>query len=331
MSALPIIDIGPLHSDPTGDAAALVACELASACHEVGFAYIVGHVVDEALAHKLFEMSDAFFSQSLAERQSIAIVNSAAFRGYTTLGDERTNGKSDWREQIDFGPEQSPPDAFDSPAWKRLRGPNQWPVSEPAFKPTMLVWMEQMNELGLTTLRALATGLGQATDTFDGAFLPEADAHVKVIHYPTRRDAESLQGVGTHHDTGVLTFITQSGSGLQVETPNGFIDAPPIEGAYLMNLGEMLQRATNGYLKATPHRVVSPVNTDRMSIAFFFNPRYESVFEPIALPPDLARDAPGGEHHTIDDEIHAVFGENNLRTRLRSHPDVAARHYADLS
>jgi isopenicillin N synthase-like dioxygenase len=126
----------------------------------------------------------------------------------------------------------------------------------------------------------------------------------------------------------VLTFIAQQGQGLQVEVPDGFVDAPPMRGAYIMNLGEMLQRWTSGYLRATPHRVISPVGGERISVAFFFNPRFETVFEPIELPPELAAHAPGGEHDKISDEIHALFGENNLRTRLRSHPDVAARHYS---
>ena len=165
-------------------------------------------------------------------------------------------------------------------------------------------------------------------DCFDHAFLPDSDVHVKVIRYPERAEAEAEQGLGAHHDTGVLTFIAQDGLGLQVETPAGFVDATPMSGAYIMNLGEMLQRSTSGYLKATRHRVISPVGGERISVAFFFNPRFETVFEAIELPAELAAHAPGGTHDKIDDEIHALFGENNLRTRLRSHPDVAARHYS---
>ena len=59
-------------------------------------------------------------------------------------------------------------------------------------------------------------------------------------------------------------------------------------GAYIMNLGEMLQRSTSGYLKATPHRVISPAGGERISVAFFFNPRFETVFEAIELPPFAA-------------------------------------------
>jgi len=331
VSPLPVVDISPYRHDPHSDGSLKVAEALVAACHNVGFAYITGHGVDPALHDRLFELADSFFDLPLPQRQTLAIANSAAFRGYTTLGDERTNGKSDWREQIDFGPEQPAPETLDGEAWLRLRGPNQWPSALPDLKPTMLTWMDQMNTLGLTALRALAVGLRQPADRFDDAFLPEADTHVKVINYPPRPDEATEQGVGTHHDTGVLTFIAQDSTGLQVSTVDGFVDAPPLEDGYIMNLGEMLQRSTNGYLRATPHRVVSPVDAARTSIAFFFNPSYESVFEAIELPPDLARQAPGGEHQMIDDEIHAVFGDNNLRTRLRSHPDVAARHYADLS
>jgi len=330
MTSLPVVDIGAFRADPTGAAAAPVIEALRQACHEVGFVYVTGHGIDPAHDQDLFAAADEFFALPLADRQALAIGNSAAFRGYTTLGDERTNGKADWREQLDVGPEEAAPFDLSGPAWHRLRGPNQWPPGVPAMKPAVLTWMSEIEALGVTCLRALALGLGQPMDCFDHAFLPESDVHLKVIRYP-ERDAATEQGLGAHHDTGVLTFIAQDSLGLQVETPDGFIDAPPLPGAYIMNLGEMLQRSTSGYLKATPHRVISPAGGERISVAFFFNPRFETVFEPIELPEELARHAPGGEHQKIDDEIHALFGENNLRTRLRSHPDVAANHYADLA
>jgi len=327
--SLPVVDISAFRLDPKSEAAGHVVKALVQACHETGFVYITGHGIDPTLDADLFRAAQGFFALPLDERQELAIENSAAFRGYTTLGDERTNGQADWREQLDVGPEEDAPTDVGGPAWHKLRGPNQWPVALPAMKPAVLRWMDEIEALGVTALRALSVGLGQPMDCFDHAFLPESDVHLKVIRYPERATPESEQGVGAHHDTGVLTFIAQDSLGLQVETPEGFVDAGPMPGAYIMNLGEMLQRATSGYLKATPHRVVSPDDGgERISIAFFFNPRFETVFEAIELPPELAALAPGGEHDKIDDEIHALFGENNLRTRLRSHPDVAARHYS---
>lgn len=328
MASLPIVDIAPFRDDPTSAGAQACVQELLAACHGMGFVYITGHGIDQTLDDALFGRAHEFFALPLIERQSLAIANSAAFRGYTTLGDERTNGAADWREQLDVGPEESAPADSTGPAWHRLRGPNQWPVNLPEMQPAVLDWMRQMEVLGVACLRALAVGLGQPMDCFDHAFLPESDVHLKVIRYPERAAADAEQGLGAHHDTGVLTFIAQQGRGLQVETPHGFVDAPPMPGAYIMNLGEMLQRSTNGYLRATPHRVISPAGGERVSVAFFFNPRFETVFEPIELSAELAVHALGGEHDKISDEIHALFGENNLRTRLRSHPDVAARHYS---
>jgi isopenicillin N synthase-like dioxygenase len=98
---------------------------------------------------------------------------------------------------------------------------------------------------------------------------------------------------------------------------------------YVMNLGEMLQAATNGYLKATPHRVKSPSpGRDRISAAYFFHPRLDSVFEPIDLPPALARQTRGGQNADPNDPVFSVFGENYLKIRLRSHADVARAHYS---
>jgi isopenicillin N synthase-like dioxygenase len=99
-----------------------------------------------------------------------------------------------------------------------------------------------------------------------------------------------------------------------------------------MNLGEMLQSATNGYLRATPHRVVSPsTGQARISIAFFAHPRLESRFEPIELPAELAALARGAENPDPDDPVFSTFGANCLKIRLRAHPDVAQRFYSEGS
>ncbi len=334
MQDVPTIDLSAFRNDPGSDAAAEVAAELRQACHDPGFVYLTGHGIDPALEAELWDVSRAFFALPANEREAMAIEHSPAFRGYTILGDERTGGVSDWRDQLDLGPEQDAPTVDVTPAWLRLRGPNQWPISLPGMQSTVLAWMAQVEELGLTALRALAVGLGQPIDQFDDGFLTGSDVHVKIIRYPAQpTEADTGQGVGLHHDSGLLTFILQDEvGGLQVQMEERLVDVDPVPGTYVMNLGEMLQRATSGYLKATPHRVQSPPpGRERLSIAFFFNPRFESRFEPVALPPELAAQAPGAGEGAFGDPVHEVFGENNLKIRLRSHPDVAATHYADVA
>ena len=146
--------------DPDDPDAARFVADLLAAAHGPGFAYLTGHGVDPDLDDDIFATARAFFALPAEEREAIAIERSAAFRGYTLLGTEITNGAADWREQIDFGPEQDAPPADALPAWRRLRGPNQWPASLPSMRPAVLGWMDAMTDVGLTALRALAVGLG---------------------------------------------------------------------------------------------------------------------------------------------------------------------------
>lgn len=331
MTQLPTISLRPFLDDPTSAAALTVAQSLREACHSPGFCYIEGHSVAERLDIELLDAARRFFDLPENERHALAIGNSPHFRGYTLLGDERTKGISDWREQLDVGPEEPAPALeADDPPWLNLRGPNQWPTSLPELREATLAWMAAMEPVGVTVMRALALGLGQPIDTFDQAMLPRGDVHVKIIRYPPQiPDQDTGQGVGMHHDSGVLTFILQDDTGgLEVQTDNGIIEASNKPGCYVMNLGEMLQAATNGYLRATPHRVLSPPpGSARLSIAFFAHPRLEASFEPIALPAELAAKSRGAQNPDPDDPVFSTFGENCLKIRLRAHPDVAQRFY----
>jgi isopenicillin N synthase-like dioxygenase len=327
---VPVLDISDFQNAPHGPSGRCFVDHLRLALHQTGFAHIVGHGIDPQLEAQLLEQATQFFHLPQAERNELAIGNSAAFRGYTILGDEQTAGTRDWRHQLDFGPEQVPPEAK-VPAWLRLRGPNQWPPSLPALSSVSLQWLDAMLELGLDLLRAIAIGLDLAADHFDEYFIPQHDLHAKLIHYPATT-TESGQGVGPHHDSGLLTFILQNGvAGLEVEIDGAMHLVEPLDGAYVMNLGAMMQSATSGYLRATPHRVVSPQNDlDRISAALFFNPAFESTFDPVPLPDSLAGAARPDMTDLKGEAIHTLFGENNLKVRLRSHPDVARRHYGDV-
>ncbi|MDG1411362.1 MAG: 2-oxoglutarate and iron-dependent oxygenase domain-containing protein [Acidimicrobiales bacterium] len=332
MEGLPVLDVAPFLADPSSVEATAFVDALRTACHQVGFAHIVGHGINPALETKLFSESRRFLDLPLATREQLALVNSPAFRGYTRVGEEQTAGGADWRDQLDFGPEQLAPDPNElGPPWLRLRGPNQWPETVPDLGPLALEWLDNMLVLGIQVLRALALALGQPIDTFDSAFIPTHDLHAKIIRYPAGNPATD-QGVGLHHDSGLLTFILQGEiPGLEVRIDGDMIPIQPLPGAYVMNLGAMMQAATSGYFSATPHRVTSPRgDQDRLSIALFFNPAFESTFEALNLPPELASQARPEDVDLKGEPIHRLFGENNLKVRLRSHPDVAARHYNDV-
>jgi isopenicillin N synthase-like dioxygenase len=334
MTSLPELDMSGFLAEPHGAKGRAFVAALRDACHGPGFCYLAGHGVPPEDDRAVMSAAREFFALPERERREIAIANSPHFRGYTVLGDEITRGARDWREQLDAGAEEpalavKPGD----PPWLRLRGPNQWPSRLPQMRGAVLAWMRAMDVVGLAVLRALALGLGQRYDHFDSAVLPRGDPHLKIIRYPAQdADRDTGQGVGMHHDSGLVSFVLQDEvGGLQVELDGELVDATPHAGTYVVNLGEMLQAVTSGYLRATKHRVVSPPRgRERISIAYFFHPRLDRQFEAITLPPELAAEARGGENADPSDPIFKCFGENYLKIRLRSHADVAATHYRDV-
>ncbi|MHA6757599.1 isopenicillin N synthase family dioxygenase [Streptacidiphilus sp. PAMC 29251] len=330
-ASLPVIDISRFR-DPAADRPAFLA-ELRSAAHEVGFFYVTGHGVPARLRAEALDAAREFFALPEARRLEIENLNSPQFRGYTRTGTEYTAGSADWREQIDIGPERAALEPVPgAPDYLRLIGPNQWPPALPGLRDTVLRWQAEALRVSREVLRALAAALGQEEDYFDRWFDDEAAVSLKVIHYPPRPAPEAEQGVGAHKDYGYLALLQQDQvGGLQVQREDGsWIDAVPLADAFVFNIGEMLEIATQGYLKATRHRVVSPrPGVDRYSIPFFLGPRLDAVVEAVTLPPELAARSRGVTDDP-DNPLLAAFGEKALVGWLRSHPRVAERWWSDV-
>ena len=332
--SLPLLDISKYLSDPVSSEGDQFVEHLRDVCHNTGFFYLTGHGIANNINNALLTVANDFFALPINEREEIAIGKSPHFRGYTLLENEQTAGKEDWRDQIDIGPEEPALNISESdPPWLRLRGPNQWPNSLPKMAQIVDDWMQLVQPVGMALMQALARGLGQEKSYFDERMQPDAYTRIKIIRYPAQpSNSEQKQGLGLHHDSGILTLILQdSVAGLQVMNNGQLIDVEPIANSLVVNLGEMMQSATNGYLPATKHQVVSPSNgKQRISIAYFMNPRLDAVFKPIPLPKTLAANAPGGQNSDPNDPVFATFGINTLKTRMRSHPDVRQKYYADV-
>ena len=326
---LPVLDLSRLDDGP--DAAAAFRADLRTATHEVGFFYLTGTGVPPALEQRLLQAARDFFALPEADKLAIENVRSPHFRGYTRVGGERTQGKVDWREQIDIGPEQEAVTDPDAPAFDRLIGPNLWPDALPELREVVTEWHDRLTEIARTLLRQWALALGAEAEYFDRHFGDPATL-IKIVRYPGTEAPIPAQGVGAHKDSGVLTllWVEPGKGGLQVERDGEWVDAPPVEGAFVVNTGELLEYATQGYLIATNHRVVSPRFPDeRISVPFFFNPALDARLPLIELPAELAASARGVTQDPTN-PIHALYGENALKSRLRAHPDVAAIHHADL-
>lgn len=318
---LPVLDLSEAETD--ADAFRLA---LREAAHTYGFFYLTGHGVPESQIAAILTLARAFFALPNDEKNQISQLESPQFRGYSRLGGELTNGLVDWREQIDIGPER--PALPDAQGYWRLQGPNLWPQRPAGFRAAFEEWDRTLWSVGLRLLRLWAESLGAAADLFDDAFAHSPATLIKVVRYPGR--ADGVQGVGAHKDSGVLTLllVEPDSEGLQVELTAGeWVDVPPLPGAFIVNIGELLEVATGGYLRATQHRVLSPKpGTDRVSIPYFLNPALDASIPLIVLPAELAALARGVEADP-DNPIFNTYGENAWKSRTRAHPDVAERHH----
>lgn len=306
--------------------------DLRETARTFGFFYLIGHGIEERLTRDALSLSRRFFALPEQDKLAIEMINSPHFRGYNRAGFEHTRGLPDWREQVDIGAERDalPRDPA-APPWTRLQGPNQWPAALPELKPILLEYQQRVTALAIRVLQAFSAALEQPETVFEPIYAPTPNQLIKIIRYPGREPAESDQGVGAHKDSGFVTILLQDEvGGLQVEGEDGWIDAPPVPGTFVVNVGELLEIASNGYLRANVHRVVSPpAGGDRLSVAFFLGARLDAEVPVLTLPPHLASIARG----VTQDPLNPLFrdvGRNYLKSRLRSHPDVAHRHHPDL-
>ncbi|SFU01290.1 isopenicillin N synthase family oxygenase [Mesorhizobium sp. YR577] len=327
---VPVLDLSRLEQGHSESRTFLA--DLRSAARDVGFFYLSGHGITEDEIADVLAASRQFFALPEADKLAIEMVNSSQFRGYTRAGGELTKGKADWREQLDIGVEREAiPQSPDAPAWTRLQGPNQWPGQLPSLKPALLAWQAKATAVAIRLLKAFAVALEQPEDAFDPIYRESPNHRMKIVRYPGRDTTGDGQGVGAHKDGGFLTLLLQDeNKGLQVEYDGHWVDVDPIPGTLVVNIGELLELASNGYLRATVHRVITPpAGVERISVPFFFSARLDATIPLLTLPEELAGEAQGPASDP-DNPLFRDVGTNVLKSRLRSHPDVARRHYADL-
>ncbi|MCX5199653.1 isopenicillin N synthase family oxygenase [Streptomyces sp. NBC_00249] len=305
--------------------------QLHAAARDTGFLYLTGHGITEAETARILELTRTFFALPEADRLSVSNLNSPHFRGYTRIGHELTGGASDWRDQLDVGAERPAPVLGpDDPAYLWLEGPNQWPQALPELRDVVLGWQTRLAAVAHRLLQELLASIGAPSDFFDAAFADRPHLHTKLIRYPGSAPSGADQGVGAHKDYGFLTLLLQDTvGGLQVVRDGGYVDIPPMPGAFVVNLGELLEIATQGYLRATDHRVVSPPGAvERFSVPFFYNPRLDAVVD--TVPGDYLRSAPGIAQDAAN-PLHAEYGRNELKGWVRAHPAVARRWHPELT
>jgi isopenicillin N synthase-like dioxygenase len=291
MAELPIIDIAELLR-PGSDATHEVAGQIQAACRDSGFFYITGHGVPADLLDRLDAASRAFFALPEADKLEIAMVHGGrAWRGYFPIGGELTSGRPDRKEGIYFGTELPATDPRVR-AGLPLHGPNLFPRQVPELATAVREYLDRLSTVAQAVLRGIAVSLDLEADYFQRRYTARPTILFRIFHYPPQAPSDDGWGVGEHTDYGLLTLLAQDDNGgLAVHTPHGWIEAPPVPGTFVCNIGDMLDRLTGGWYRSTPHRVRNVSGNERLSYPFFFDPDFTAEVPP--LPGRAQRNADG--------------------------------------
>jgi isopenicillin N synthase-like dioxygenase len=278
-ASIPVIDIGALYgSDDV--AKKVVAAKIGAACNDIGFFYAVNHNVTVETIDTAVAQADKFFHLPEADRLKIkADTNN---RGYRDVWDTvHRNGKRNARDSFDLGF----PVTADDPEVKAgtpLYSPNKWPEGMPGFQTAIEGYYNETFRLGMKILEGFAIHLDKPVDFFTRHFTkPVAD--MVINHYLGAQGLHiSDQASGPHTDHGIVTILWQDSlGGLEVMGKDGqWISATPLRGSFIINIGELMKRWTNGRFKATVHRVVHLQDKSRYSMPLFCNPNFRTMVDP---------------------------------------------------
>lgn len=275
---LPLVDVSGLRSDALSERRR-AAFELDRAAQNAGFFYAVDHGLPQPLIEGLQQAAAEFFALPLEVKQRYYIGDSSNHRGYVPPGEEVFySGSEDTKEAFDLSLDL-PPDDPDYLAGNRLLGPNRWPAEVTLFRERVGAYYSAVTALGRRLLRGFLLALDLPEAHFDHV-LKKPPSQLRLIHYPHQASASDAPGIGAHTDYECFTILHATSPGLEVlNAKEIWVDAPPVPGAFVINIGDLLEVLSNGRWVSTAHRV-RKVREERYSAPLFFNLDYDARIAP---------------------------------------------------
>jgi isopenicillin N synthase-like dioxygenase len=320
--SVPVIDFGGmLGSDPAEKAK--VAAALRDACANVGFFYIKNHGIPQTLIDSMFAEAERFFAIPPEDKKAVHVKQSPSLVGYVGMEEENADpavSKGDIHEGFDFIAEDVDT-AFGFMEGDFRKTGNQWPANLPGFREVMTEYSVAVRLLVRRMFAAFALGL----DLPEDYFAPMSDkpmALTRMMYYPSQSGPLDLSrmGVGAHTDHECFTILAQdSVPALQVRNRRGqWIDAPPIRGAFVVNIGDLMARWTNGAFASTFHRVYNASGRARYSIPTFVGANADTVIR--VLPSCVSDDNPPKYEPIVAGEYVTQLIYHNIHGHTAPHP-----------
>lgn len=333
-SEIPVIDIAALAGGDPAAKAATVA-EIGRACETVGFFYIKNHGVPQALIDRTYDLSRQFHYSPRELRERVHIRNSPGTRGWVPISDEDDDGDPELYRLVEPSPEHDyltkprlhaafdvaieiDDEDADFKAGNLMLVPNQWPDWIPGFRDEVMAYYDAVRGVGDRLFEAFALRLDLDPEFFQER-TKKTPSQLRLLHYPPNdrpMDNDHL-GIGAHSDFECFTILHTGGPGLQVmNAADEWVSAPPVEGAFIVNIGDLLEGWTNGRFKATQHRVVN-TGKERFSMPLFFAVDYDVVVEP--LPQFVSEENPSRYTRIVAGDHLAGFsvhGAKHLRKKI---------------
>jgi len=295
LEQVPIIDVEDLFQDSSSSAARAAIDQIAEACQTWGFFQVINHGIDSAQIDAVWRQTHALFALPLEEKLGIVRSRENPWGFYNN---ELTKNQRDKKEVFDFTREGVDPIYGQS---------NRWPQQHPQFKTTMMAYLEACTGLSLKLLEAFCLGLDLPADFMRNDFADNHTGFVRLNYYPVKdpmadspNDHQPVADLGIHHhtDAGALTVLLQDEiSGLQVYRDGFWYDIPTVDGAMVINTGDMMQVWSNDIYQAAIHRVLAMDASERYSIPFFFNPAASCRVSPL---PSVVGDQNPGLYRAIE-------------------------------
>ncbi len=291
--SVPLVDLTRFES-ADDQVRAAAGAELDQACRRIGFFAVTGHGVPESTVAQAHSAALAFFDLPESDRLTAAKPYPHYPYGYVPFSVEALNrsiggvGAPDLKETYNVGPVDSPPrppaemvDDDERAVW----APTIWPSAMPDLRPPLEAYYRALSGLAARLMAAFGTALGLGARWFD-PFIDHHTSALRLAHYPALSGpppADRLRA-GAHTDYGTLTILRLDAEpGLQVQTDDGtWLDVDAPTGAFVVNLGDLMERWTNDRWRSTMHRVVVPPGRHghrRLTMPFFHNANWDARVE----------------------------------------------------